>query len=55
MMTIQEWISELEEEDMGLNEFYSKLLAAKQEIEDRLALAEGDGVDLDNLDEDDEP
>lgn len=50
-MTIEEWISKLEADtDLTLEEFYSKLVQAKQVLEERLEVADADGIDIENLD-----
>lgn len=49
-MSIDEWIGKLESDrSLTIEQFYGRLKAAKLKIEERLELAEDDGVDLDEL------
>lgn len=53
-MTIEEWIQELEEEEESPIDFYRKLLRANTVIKERLSQAEDEGVDLDDLEEEED-
>jgi len=52
-ITIHDWINQLEDDDsLSLEQFYATLKSARFVIDERLEVAESDGVDLDNLDVD---
>jgi|TARA_Y100000034_G_scaffold121388_1_gene165530 hypothetical protein len=54
-MKIEEWISKLERDRrLTQRQFYAVLKNAINALEDRLSCAESDGVDLGELDLDDE-
>jgi len=54
MITIKQWISQLEEQELSSEDFYGRLLNAKNAIEQRLEAADFDGVDIEELSPDDD-
>jgi hypothetical protein len=52
-MHISEWIEKLEcDRSLSLEQFYVRLKGALSEIEERLSMAEHDGIDLEMIDDD---
>lgn len=49
-MTIQDWIEEQENDRrLSTEQFYARLKSAVIELQDRLACADADGIDLDHV------
>ena len=53
-MTINDWIAKQEtDSSLTLEQFYARLMGAVNALEERLSVAESDGVDLEDVEPED--